>query len=67
MSISNIHTAYTVAEWCERNRISPAKLYLLWKAGDGPAYYRIGRKVLIRAESDERWRAEREAAQAAAA
>ena len=54
--------AYSVAEFCERHRIS---LQLFYKFKDQmPATFRIGARVLISKEAAARWRAEREAASA---
>ena len=38
---------YTVDEVCDRNKISRASLYKLWKAGRGPKYFKIGASTRI--------------------
>jgi hypothetical protein len=51
---------YTIDEFCRAHRISRAKLYQLWDAGDGPRVMRVGIKVLITTEAAAEWRASRE-------
>ncbi len=51
--------AYTVAEFCERHRISVALFYKDKKRM--PLTFNIGRRRLISREAAARWRAEREA------
>jgi len=34
--------SYTLAEFCQAERISRSKLYELWKAGKGPRFYLNG-------------------------
>lgn len=53
---------YTVSEFCSTHRLSRAKLYQLWDAGQGPQRMQIGTKVLISIEAAEKWRRQREAA-----
>jgi hypothetical protein len=56
--------AFTIAEYCEHERISRAKLYQEWAEGRGPRCYYRGSKRLISAEAAAEYRheLEREAA-----
>lgn len=56
--------AYSIAEFCERHRISVPLYYKLRQLGLGPAEFRAGVRVLISKESAATWRREREAASA---
>jgi hypothetical protein len=47
--------AFSVGAFCTAFAISRAQLYRLWQAGQGPAYYSIGRRRLIAAESATAW------------
>ena len=58
--------AYTVAEFAEAHRISEAFVYKLMSQGEGPAVMKLGTRTLISFEAAAAWRAEREAATAAA-
>lgn len=58
--------AFTVTEFCEAHRLSRALLYKLLRDGQGPRYFKAGRRTLISAESAAQWRAAMEAAQEAA-
>jgi excisionase family DNA binding protein len=53
--------SFTVTEWCEYRRISRAMFYKLAEQGRAPLTHHAGAKVLISAEADARWLAEREA------
>jgi len=53
--------AYTIDEFCQRNRISKAFYYKLRKKKQTPDELRLGGKVLISKEAAARWRAQREA------
>jgi len=58
--------AFTVDQFCRRNSISRAFLYLLWQRGQGPRYMQLGTRRLISAEAAADWRREREATTAGA-
>ena len=47
---------YTVAEFCERNRMSTSMYYQLKKRGDGPVEFYVGNKPLITKEEAAKWR-----------
>ena len=52
--------AYTLKEFCEAHRISPAFFYELRKLGLAPRVMRgLGNKQIISGEEAARWRAER--------
>ena len=46
---------YTVDEVCDRNKISRASLYKLWKAGRGPKYFKIGASTRITGRAERQW------------
>jgi hypothetical protein len=48
--------AYTINEWCGRERVSRTHLYHLWKIGMGPRYYRVGNQRRISGEASDDWR-----------
>ena len=48
--------AFTIAEYCEHERISQGKLYQEWAAGRGPRSYYRGSKRLISAEAAAEYR-----------
>jgi hypothetical protein len=52
--------AFTVPEFCEAHRISPAKYYEMKKEGWGPVEMEVGRRRLISYEAAIRWRRQRE-------
>jgi hypothetical protein len=52
--------AFTVREFCEAHRISPAKYYEMKREGWGPAEMSVGRRRLISYEAASVWRRERE-------
>lgn len=54
--------AYTVAEFCKAYRLSRSALYDLWDSGEGPAYYKVGRRRFVSQEAAVKWQREREAA-----
>ena len=56
--------AFSIAEFCRRHDISP-QLFYKFKS-EMPPVFRIGARVLVSKEAAARWRAEREAAAAAA-
>jgi len=59
--------AYSIAEFCERHRISIALFYKLKTQGLAPPTFKVGARTLISVEAAAAWRREREAATAAAA
>jgi hypothetical protein len=54
--------AFSIGEFCRRNRISIQLFYKLKKVGMMPATFRLGARVLISKEAAAAWRREREAA-----
>jgi hypothetical protein len=52
--------AFTIREFCEAHRISPAKYFLMKREGWGPAEMSVGRRRLISYEAASVWRRERE-------
>ncbi len=50
--------AYSVDEFCKRNRFSRAYLYLLWRRGEGPRFMQLGARRLISKEAGAEWRKE---------
>lgn len=56
----------TIAEFCAAEKVSRAKLYLLWAERKGPRTFNIGTKRLISAEARQEWRHAREAESVAA-
>jgi hypothetical protein len=58
--------AYSIEEFCRRHRFSVPQYYKLRQERLTPAEFRVGTRVLISKEAAARWRAEREAALAAA-
>jgi hypothetical protein len=48
--------AYGVDEFCARNGISRAFLYLLWRRGEGPRYMQVGARKMISKEAGAEWR-----------
>jgi hypothetical protein len=52
--------AFTVREFCEAHRISPAKYYEMKKEGWGPVEMSVGRRRLISYEAASLWRRKRE-------
>lgn len=53
--------SFTISEWCEHRRISPAMFYKLDSAGRAPLTHRAGSRRLISAEADAAWVRAREA------
>ena len=53
----------TITEFCKLERISRSKLYQLWSAGRGPAYYCIGNGThrRITGEARREWHRQLEA------
>ena len=58
--------AFTVGEFCARNRISRGSLYNYLARGIGPRCMKVGARRLITAEAEADWHRDREAAAAAA-
>ena len=58
---------YTIAAFCEAERISRALLYKLWKEGRGPRYFRVGSHRRITEQARQDWHRDREAETAAKA
>ncbi|MFL5238831.1 MAG: hypothetical protein ACJ8EL_14740 [Rhizomicrobium sp.] len=56
--------AFSITEFCRRNRISVQLFYKLQKQGLTPITFRLGARVLISKESAQAWRREREASTA---
>jgi len=54
--------AFSVTEFCRRNRISVQLFYKLKPQGLMPPTFRLGARVLISREAAAEWRREREAA-----
>lgn len=48
---------YTVAEWCEKRRISDWKFKQMQAAGTAPEIWRDGRTIRISARADREWEA----------
>jgi len=55
--------SFTLAEWCQRRRLSRSSLYKLWAIGRGPKVIRSpdGKKITITAEADADWARAQEA------
>jgi hypothetical protein len=64
LSDQNDQDAYTITEFCARNRVGRSALYKMWQDGTGPRRFQIGTgrssKVLISAEAGADWRRDRE-------
>jgi hypothetical protein len=50
-----LNGAYTLQQFCERYHVSRRSLYNLRRAGDGPAEFRIGARVLITYRAAAEW------------
>ena len=59
--------AFSIAEFCARNRISLSTFHKLKNLGRGPRLMCLGRAIRISIEAERDWRAEREQPQAAEA
>ena len=53
-------TTYTVKEFCAVERISKPHLYVLWRQGKGPRFYRVGSHRRITEDARRDWQRERE-------
>lgn len=49
-------SAFSIAEFCSRHRISRTTYYALKKDGRAPLEMKIGTRVLISVEAAENWR-----------
>ena len=54
-------SAFTISEWCDRNRISRSLFYILDRRGEAPQTFRVGKRRLVSPEADLDWRRELEA------
>ena len=52
----------SVRDFCVAHRISRAFLYKLWKRGDGPAAFKVGKLTRISASAAMAWMSSREEA-----
>ena len=52
---------FSVNEFCRRHGICRATFYNLLKTGRGPAFMKVGSRVLISREAAEQWRRKMEA------
>jgi hypothetical protein len=52
--------AFSIAEFCARNRISPSTFHKLKNQGRGPRLMFLGRAIRISIEAERDWRAARE-------
>lgn len=52
--------AFSVAEFCEKHRITKPHLYELFKRGTGPRIMKVGRRTLISIEAAADWRRQME-------
>jgi predicted DNA-binding transcriptional regulator AlpA len=59
--------AYTVKQFCRVYAISRKTLYDLWKAGQGPVSYKIGRSRRVSRRAAEVWQQELDVAVVASA
>ena len=57
--------AFTVPEFCDAFRISRAHLYNLIGRGEGPVFFKAGRRTLISREAGAQWARRMEARAAA--
>jgi len=64
MSSTEAPAAYTVNEYCKRERISRSKLYKEWGAGNGPRWFYRGARRLITPQAADEYRQQLEAASA---
>jgi hypothetical protein len=46
-----VSTIYTVADYCEAEKISRSKLYQEWKRGEGVEFLKRGKKIYITDEA----------------
>lgn len=53
--------ALSVRDFCESHGICRATLYNLWRDGEGPRFFHVGRRRLITPEAAAEWRREMEA------
>jgi hypothetical protein len=62
LGVSN--PSYTVAEFCEAERMSRSMLYKAWLEGWGPNFYWVGVTRRITHRARQEWQRQREAAAA---
>ena len=55
--------AYTIAGLCKAIPVSRGLLYLEWRAGRGPRWFRVGKRRLISAKAAADWIRKLEAAE----
>ena len=53
--------SYTIAEFCQAERMSRAMLYKLWAQGKGPRFFYVGNSRRISHEARIEWRQRLEA------
>ncbi len=53
----------SIDEFCQRNDISRAFLYLMWKRGTGPRYLQVGSRRKISPTGEDEWRRQMETPQ----
>jgi hypothetical protein len=46
---------YSVAEFCKAHHVCRSKLYVLWAAGKGPRFFKIGARTLISRDAAAEW------------
>ena len=63
----NLALSMSINVFCRAHGISRAMFYRLQDAGEAPDVFRVGRRVLISADSAARWRARLETAERASA
>ena len=52
----------TINQWCADRHVSRSTLYVMWREGRGPKFYRAGRAIRISDEADREWLAQAEVA-----
>ena len=52
--------SFTIAEWCQRRKISRGMFYKLKAQGLAPKTYNVGTRPFFTEESDRAWLTERE-------
>jgi hypothetical protein len=46
-----VSTIYTVADYCDAEKISRSKLYQEWKRGEGVEFFKRGKKLYVTEEA----------------
>jgi hypothetical protein len=54
--------AFSVAKFCEAYDVSVPLLYKLWAKGEGPVFFKAGKRTLISVEAAAKWVRARERA-----